>query len=79
MSLRIRLACQHPTLVLPDSLDGTPVCPVCGETRVQSVVADRAPRFKGSVLGPCAAYDPTGGAVVVNVAPGGALHLKESL
>lgn len=76
MSITIRFACGHPVLTVED-IGQAPSCAACGERRVQSVVTDRAPRFRGSVTGPCASFDPHGGAVVVNVAPAGPLALKE--
>lgn len=73
--IAISFACGH--RIQADDFDHPPVCPACGERRVQHVVTDRAPRFRGSALGPCATFDPTGSAVVVNVAPAGSLALKE--
>lgn len=50
-------------------------CAVCGESRVTDVKTT-APRFTGTVTGPHATTQPLG-PVAVNLAPGGALTLKE--
>ena len=72
MSITLRFACGHQATigVNPQS---APVCG-CGETRITRTVA-RAPRFTGACSGP---YAETKGVepAIVNVAPGGALHLK---
>lgn len=71
--MKVTFACQH-TMTVGDNPSGTPICG-CGETRIQSVHA-RAPRFTGACSGPCAEFknlEP----IAVNLAPGGALRLKE--
>jgi hypothetical protein len=74
MSIEVRFACGHKSAI-GVNVDTAPVCR-CGETRIVRTFA-RAPRFTGAVSGPYAetrAMEPG----VVDVAPGGALRLKES-
>ena len=72
MSIRLRFACGHAG-TMSDNPQTAPVCG-CGETRITRTFA-RAPRFTGACSGP---YATTRGVepAIVNVAPGGALHLK---
>ena len=54
----IRFRCGH-ALELPDSYTAAPRCRECGDT-VVSRVQVRAPRFVGTVRGPCAQYEDLG-------------------
>lgn len=73
--IRVSMACGHPSLVVSDTGDQPPVCPVCDERRV-SLVKAPAPTFRGAVRGPSAVNAPISG-VAVSVAPRGPLTLKE--
>ncbi len=71
--MRVTFACGH-GMELSDNPSGAPVCG-CGESRIQAVKA-RAPKFRGACSGPCSEFanlEP----VAVNLAPGGALHLRQ--
>ncbi len=50
--IRVQFACGH-GVELPVNHVGAPVCPHCHETRIAAVFAP-APRFTGTVSGPCA-------------------------
>ena len=50
MSVTIRFACGHQYEVA-DTGGSSPVCPLCGETRVQHVTAP-PPKFRGFCTGP---------------------------
>lgn len=70
----VKFACGH-SISVSDNTGWQPVCVVCKEPRIARIQS-RAPRFTGTVTGPYAEYKAFDGAVV-NVAPGGPLHLKE--
>ena len=72
-AITVRFACGHQSTVSATT-DTPPMCPACGEARVQSVKA-RAPRFVGACTGPYAVTQALE-ALPVNLAPQGALTLK---
>lgn len=75
--IEVRFTCDH-ALAIGDKSGASPRCTICGETQVRSVKTTRAPRFVGTVLGPCSDYkglEPGR----VNCAPSGPLRLKESI
>lgn len=53
--ITLSMACGH-TLTVPHDIDAAPMCPTCGERRVQHVTA-RAPRFRGVAQGPHVTYE----------------------
>jgi hypothetical protein len=53
MAFHVRFACGH-GLRMETGIE-VPECPQCGETRVARVSAP-PPKFRGTVLGPCAEY-----------------------
>jgi hypothetical protein len=77
MALRLLFKCDH---VAPFSEKRGDVCPFCGTRGVTAILADspdeKHPRFTGTCSGPHAttvALEP----IAVNLAPGGALVLKD--
>ena len=52
--ITLSMACGHSYEM--GETESIPVCPLCGERRVQRVKT-RAPRFRGVVLGPCAQFE----------------------
>lgn len=73
MSIKVRFACGHEGTIGTNP-ESAPVCP-CGETRITRTFA-KPPRFRGACSGPYAESAPVE-AGIVNVAPKGALKLKE--
>ncbi len=50
--ITVRFACGH-EMTVGEAQTEAPICAVCHERRVQRVTAP-APRFRGTVTGPCA-------------------------
>lgn len=72
--IAIRWKCGH-TATVGDNVSVSPIC-ACGERQITMANPRRMPRFTGTVRGPVAEYkalDPG----TANLAPGGALKLKE--
>ena len=72
--IEVAFACGHVATVSPN-LDAAPVCAQCGDMTVRRVKA-RAPRFVGVATGPYAEHQALD-AIAVNLAPKGALVVKE--
>jgi hypothetical protein len=68
-------ACGH-RASMDTAVQAYPRCPVCGSDRVTRVDAP-APRFTGVAQGPSVTPDALP-AIAVDLAPGGALRIKET-
>ena len=55
--IRVTFRCGHPPMELERDFKETPVCPVCQERVVKSVVG-ATPRFTGSCQGPLVSGGP---------------------
>ena len=73
--MRVTFNCGHPAVLVPETVDQQPTCPMCGDRLVRAVQA-RAPRFVGLASGPYCETRPLD-AIPVNLAPKGPLVLKE--
>lgn len=73
--ITVRFACGHESQVAAHQ-DAAPVCPECGQAQVRRVRA-RAPRFVGVATGPYCEHEALE-AVAVNLAPKGALVLRDA-
>ena len=74
--ITVRMACGHDRLEMGDDVKGVPICPVCGERRVQQTTAP-PPRFRGVCTGPSARLLALEPMAVAGAAPEGPLPMPK--